>query len=154
MARSRKKRYKRTIVGVGRRGTFRMTTTIANLRRHDLGDVTPAALIKEGQSAVSFLRSGMDALLNAQYDQAVDLFFKSAAIACNVTFTARTHDVPVPEELVRRMCMVSDRATCGIKKVMVAIATRRILDHESMMHGLAGRLASMTQKVRKLSILS
>jgi len=156
MARASKKR---TVVGIRRPGTLRLTTRLHNLSRHNLGDVTPAALVAEGKSAIGLLREGTRFLLDGKAAEAIDCFFKSAAVACNVTFTARTHGTDVPEELIRHMCAVSDQATHGIKKVMKAVAIRQILAHEKAMHGLEGiekiaRMARMGVKFGRPKILT
>src|SRR3990172_3532245 len=52
-------RFPRTIVGVGRKGTFAKT-----VMTHDLGDVTPEALMVEAKTAFCHLRCATEALLS------------------------------------------------------------------------------------------
>lgn len=145
----------RTIVGIGKRGTLSRTTS-ANLAMHDLGDVTPQALIQEAKASISLLQCGTKELLEAKYAEALNSFFKSAAIACNVVFTAKTHDVVVPQTVVDKMCMVSERATHGIKKVMKAIVLKYMISHEKAYHAddldvEPRRMVSMTPKMKEIS---
>jgi len=83
---------------------------------------------------------GTKSLLEGDLSEAMNCFFKSAAIACNVTFTAKTHGVELPESFMNQMCVVADRATHGIKKVMKMVAMKKILEHESVMHPVAAAL--------------
>lgn len=124
---------KRTVTGVrGRKKSFAATLPA-------LGDsVSPEALMKEGSHAVELLRLGARCILNGELDDALSYFFKSAAIACNVTFTAKTHAVPLPDRYMDQMCLVTDKATHGIKKVMKMVAMKKMLDHEEVMHPGAG----------------
>ncbi len=122
-------RFPRTIVGVGQKGTFARTTM-----PHDLGDVTPQALVAEAKKALSLYRTGMEQLVGACYSEAMDSFFKAAAIAVNVTFTARTHDTALPESICEKMEILVTRATKGIKKVMKAVAMKKVLKHETLFH--------------------
>lgn len=122
-------RFPRTIVGVGRKGTFART-----VMTHDLGDVTPEALVAEAKKALAFYRIGMEQLVGACYSEAMDSFFKAAAIAVNVTFTARTHGTVISDELYEKMDLLVARATKGIKKVMKAVAMKKVLKHETLFH--------------------
>jgi hypothetical protein len=101
---------------------------------HDLGDVTPQALVAEAKNALSLYRTGMEQLVGACYSEAMDSFFKAAAIAVNVTFTARTHDTALPESICEKMEILVTRATKGIKKVMKAVAMKKVLKHETLFH--------------------
>jgi hypothetical protein len=101
---------------------------------HDLGDVTPQALVGEAKKALSFYRTGMEQLVGACYSEAMDSFFKAAAIAVNVTFTARTHDTALPESAHQKMELLVASATKGIQKVMKAVAMKKVLKHEALFH--------------------
>jgi len=132
-------RFPRTIVGVGRKGTFAKT-----VMTHDLGDVTPEALMVEAKTAFCHLRCATEALLSGDLSTAMDGFFKAAAIASNIAFTARTHGVGVSEEFLCKMEKLSCCATHGIKKVMKAIVTKKLLKHEGLFHDGAPVLSPTT----------
>ena len=101
-------RFPHTIVGVGAKGTFARTSM-----PHELsGDVSPQALLVEAKKALSLYKTGMEQLVAACYSEAMDSFFKAAAIAVNVSFTARTHEVPVSDELLSRMAH-PEVVSCG-----------------------------------------
>src|SRR3989304_6063959 len=114
-----------------------------DLSMHDLGDVTPQALVSESKTALDAFRCAMKELMSGRLAPAMDGFFKSAAIAVNVIFTARTHDVELPDGLVEKMDALAAQATHGIKKVTKMVAMKKIMEHEGVHHPvLAGFLSN------------
>ena len=98
------------------------------------GDVTSESLMVEAKTAFGHLRCATEAMLSGDLGTAMDGFFKAAAIASNIAFTARTHGTEIPEEFLCKMEKLSACATHGIKKVMKAIVTKKLLKHESLFH--------------------
>ncbi len=103
---------------------------------HDLGDVTVEALAKESKLAMQELHTGLKCLVENELAEAMNAFFKSAAISVNVLFTARTHNIPISGELTNKMEKICGHATHGIKKVLKLICFKRILKHEEIHHDL------------------
>lgn len=99
-----------------------------------LGEVTSEALEEQARVATSAYMQGNKLLLNGQVNPAMDLFFKSAAIAVNVVFTARTHGVPVGDKLIHSMNALCDQATHGIKHIMKIVAAKKLMKHNALLH--------------------
>jgi hypothetical protein len=103
----------RTIIGV---------KSACNLSMHNLGNVTAKDLISEAASAANMFNDGARKLKQRAYGQAMNLFFKSAAIAVNVVFTARVHRIQLPAKTVRLMRDVSARSAKAIAMLTSSVA--------------------------------
>jgi hypothetical protein len=139
-------RRARTVISIRKGGRLRGKLSKPCLARHDLGNVTAGDLIEEGEIAVSMFVEGVEHLKRKELDIAIDLFFKSAAVAVNVIFTARTHKIAVPAKVINTMQEVSAKATQGIMEVIMVVAKNKTLKHEVRMHGKKG----VARAVRKL----
>lgn len=99
------------------------------------GDVSPVSLIKEAEVACRFLKNANRSLSEKEWNAAVESYFKAAAVATNVVFTAKVHGVELPTAVVSDMnCVIAD-GTRGIQAVMKIVAAKKMLRHERTMHG-------------------
>lgn len=108
-----------------------------------LGHADPAQLIRQAELACQFLKAGHRAIGQVRkagkggklIREANEAYFKAAAIASNVCFSASVCDVPLPPQVVSDMQRVISEGTRGIKLVMMMVAVRRVRSHERKMHG-------------------
>ena len=97
-----------------------------NLSKHNLGHVRPQELIEEAKIANDMLIFGFESLRDNRLEEAMDLFFKSAAVSVNVIFTTRVNRIPMPHQVMDDMITVSTRATNGIRLIMKKVISGRI----------------------------
>ncbi len=137
MAKTRKKKRRkpRTIVAAGKKKTFRMTVPRnADLSRHDLGQISPEVLMREAQISARMVKRGYKEMENGEYGNAMDLFFKGAAVATNVIFTARIHGMRMTPSGDKEMIKIVNHATRGMKMVIKCIIRKKMKKHELIMH--------------------
>lgn len=106
---------------------------------HDLGNVSPSALTREADIAQSHLMTARKALVGRDLALAMDHYFKAAAIAVNIAFTSRTHEIPVASGTMQSLQSVCEEAAGGIYKIMKVVVTRKISKHNRLLHPDAAR---------------
>lgn len=106
------------------------------MRSLGLGDVTPGALLKEAARAEETMIHGASALAAGRTVEATKHLIASVTIAVNVLFTARTHDVKLPQAVMNRMQEVGEKASRGIQKAMRLVADQKISKHNRLMHAV------------------
>jgi len=112
----------------------RVKTAKFSLKRHDLGDASPGALLREADIASAHLLAAKKALVSRDLALATDHFFKAAAIAVNVAFTSRTHEIRIPDDVMSRMEETCEEASGGIYRIMRLVAARKLAKHVRRMH--------------------
>jgi hypothetical protein len=112
----------------------RMIRTTLQLHDGSIGAVTPETIIREAEWACRFLMAAKENLLKKEWHASVDAYFKAAAIATNIIFTANVNQLRLPEAVVKDMNTVIAEATDGLKKVMKVIAVRKLMHHEKEFH--------------------
>lgn len=99
-----------------------------------LGMVSAQTLIEEADTACQMLIRGEKFFVEGNWQLAIDQYFKAAAIATNVIFTANVNRIPLPEEVARDMNCLIEKGTHGIKKIMKVAAAKTLLHHEKLFH--------------------
>lgn len=126
------------------------------LHNGSLGMVSPETLIREADWACRFLMLGHKMLAQRDLEQAIDAYFKAAAIATNIVFSSNVNNMRLPEKVYDDMNCIIHEATRGMKSIMKVIAVKKVTIHEREQHGkkpverkVAGRLSDLMAKLAR-----
>jgi len=128
----------------------RVIRTTLQLHDGTIGAVTPETIIREADWACRFLMAGKANLLKKEWHASVDAYFKAAAIATNIIFTANVNQLRLPEAVVKDMNTVIAESADGLKKVMKVIAIRKVMHHEQAFHKGAAQKKGAAAHFRKI----
>jgi len=147
----------RSLLGVADvKRLMKMKPKFSRLQRHDgtMGQLTISTLLHEAEWACKFLVQADKSMMAHDWKNAIDSYFKSAAVATNIIFTANIHQIPIPEKCVADMNAIIARSTEGMKKIMKVAAAKALVHHEKAFHprsrkpGAAAFMKKLLEKKR------